>query len=613
MHDRRASKKKDNKENDTRAATTGPRSMPETDAHDPQEIEAALKQVLESQTFARSARARDLLRYLVHGKRSGDLSRLKESAIGLDVFGRDPATYDSATDGIVRVSVNRLRDLLDRYYADEGSGTALRFEIQRGGYVPIIRRATPGGLPPLPRIAVLPLANFTGDDSLDALCDGLTEDVIDALAQVPEVRVIARTSSFKYKGVALDVRTVARDLSVDAIVEGSVQTLGTRIRVTAQMILGSDGTHLWSHAFESEANDRAVLQLALIDLMKRSLGASPAAGDTDKNESETLATVSLLPTAEAAIVAYHRGLYSYRKDTSESFRAAEIALNDAINIEPEFARAHAALARVRWAIGNAGIRPLADCAALALQSARHALTLAPDDPMVLSAHGYLEFFVNYDPAAAFASAARAIAIAPNAVEARLFHAKICTYTRRFADADASLTKAQSLDPLSLDPLHGRIALSIVSHDYVAALALTDQLLALEPASSIGCWNRGHILRKLNRFDDCDKNFADTVARWPDSARYATLMQCLTRASAGDLHIARTLREAALVAVPWDEDPMVYAIIDALLGDDDAVYRAWEHSIARHDPYVYLSYYHEEFERFRREPRFVAVTAALNLG
>ena len=578
-----------------------------------EQIEAELGCVLDSRSFARSARQRTLLRYLVDARGAAGASRLKESTIALDVFERNAATFDSANDGIVRVSVNRLRDLLDRYYEDEGARAELRFEIQRGGYVPIIRRATPTGLPPLPRIAVLPLANFTGDESLDALCDGLTEDVIDALAHVDEVRVIARTSSFKYKGLALDVRTVARELSVDAIVEGSVQALGTRIRVTAQMILGSDGTHLWSHAFEADANDRHVLQLALIDLMKRSLGASAAARDAAKNLDLARTEVSLLPAKEAAMVAYHRGLYSLRKDTTEGFTAAEIALNHAIMIEPQFARAHAALARVLWAIGNAGARPLRACATLALQSARRALALAPDDPMVLSAHGYLEFFVNYDPAAAIAAAARAIALAPNAVEAQLFHAKICTYTRRFIDADASLTKARSLDPLSVDPLHGRIALCIVSHDYVAALALVDQLLALEPASSVGCWNRSHILRKLSRFDDCDQNFANTVARWPESARYATLIQCVTRASAGEHARALTLRAAALLTVPWDEDPLVYALIDALLGDDEAVYRAWEHSIAQHDPYVYLSYHYEEFDRFRREPRFMAITRALRLS
>ena len=161
---------------------------------DPSEslINAELTCALESRTFARSARARDLLRYLIDSKRSGHAGRLKESAIALDVFSRDASTYDSATDGIVRVSVNRLRELLDRYYADEGRSSELRFEIQRGGYTPIIRRSTPAGLPDLPRIAVLPLANFTGDTSNEALCDGLTENWKCAQSREPRVRASLR-------------------------------------------------------------------------------------------------------------------------------------------------------------------------------------------------------------------------------------------------------------------------------------------------------------------------------------------------------------------------------------------------------------------------------------
>ena len=144
--------------------------------------------------------------------------------------------------------------------------------------------------------------------------------------------------------------------------------------------------------------------------------------DATKSAYLSPTAVSLLPANEAATVAYHRGLYSFRKDTTEGFTVAEIALNDAITTEPLFARAHAALARVLWAIGDSGARPLRACTMLALQSARHALTLAPNDSM-----------------------------------------------------DVNLTKARLLDPLLVDPLHGRITLCMVSHDYAAALALTDHV------------------------------------------------------------------------------------------------------------------------------------------
>jgi len=235
------------------------------------EVNAELARVLRSRAFARSQRARDLLLYLVSSLHDGGTTRLKESVIALDVFGRDAATYDSTNDGIVRVSVNRLRELLDRYYGDEGRSNGLRIEIQRGGYVPIVRRNTPAGLPAKPRIAVLPLANFTGRSDEDALCDGLSEDIIDAMTRLPDVRVIARTSSFRYKNANRDVREIATELAVDALLEGSVQLDGAQLKVTTQLVLGSDGSHLWSHVFTFARDERHVLLDALIDLMLRSL------------------------------------------------------------------------------------------------------------------------------------------------------------------------------------------------------------------------------------------------------------------------------------------------------------------------------------------------------
>lgn len=566
-------------------------------------IERELAQTLASATFARAGRARELLHYLIANSLADTPRRIKEATIALEVFRRDAAVFDGDRDGIVRVAVNRLRELLDRYYASEGANAAIRFEIPRGSYSPLVRRRTPGGLPESPRVVVLPLANLTGDASEDALCDGLTEDVIDALAQMKSLRVVARTSSFVYKNRALDVRRIARELGVDAVLEGSVQRVGEAIRVTAQLILASDGTHLWSRALEVDFDERADLRIALVETMQRSLSASAASAEKPLD-------ASAIP--EVTQRAYYRGLYAYRKDTNDGILQAELALHEAIALSPHFARAHAALAKVHWALGNAGIRPLRDAAATALSCAERAHTLDDRDPLVLCARAHFQFFVEYQPLPAYENAKRAITEGVHHLEAHLFHAKVSTYLQRFDEAAQSLALAREIDPLSVDPLHGLIARAIVMHDYQLALSLSEELLAIEPDSSVGHWNIGHVLRKLGRFDECDANFAQSVARWPSSARYNNLITALTRASAGDFAAARSLKEKALTEIPWLEDPMTYATIDALLGDESAVLQAWEHAIAERDPYVYLSYYHEEFDPYRKHPRFMAAAQALNL-
>jgi len=410
---------------------------------DPSEslITAELNRALDSRTFARSARARDLLRYLIDSKRSGHAGRLKESAIALDVFSRDAATYDSATDGIVRVSVNRLRELLDRYYADEGRSSSLRFEIQRGGYTPIIRRSTPAGLPDLPRIAVLPLANFTGESNNEALCDGLTEDIIDAMTRVPDIRVIARTSSFRFKGMALDVRSIASELSVDALLEGSVQIVGDRLRVTAQLILGSDGTHLWSHAFTFASSERRELQDALIDIMLRSLKPGvPALA------AAPVSMPSISPQAQS-LIDQARGLNVTQ--APDNLPYAETLAQRAAELAPDHADAWFVLAMVRYsrraaftdAATHEGVGSISE-------ALRRALALDPDNAQALSLSAYMLINDSLQWTEALRRAQRAVSLAPNhaGVNGRLAFIQLC-----FGQFDQSLqTYAHvfSLDPLA---------------------------------------------------------------------------------------------------------------------------------------------------------------------
>lgn len=410
---------------------------------DPSEslIATELVRALESRTFARSARARDLLRYLIESKCSGQAGRLKESAIALDVFSRDAATYDSATDGIVRVSVNRLRELLDRYYADEGRSSDMRFEIQRGGYTPIIRRSTPAGLPDLPRIAVLPLANFTGDANSEALCDGLTEDIIDAMTRVPDVRVIARTSSFRFKGLALDVRDIARELSVDALLEGSVQIVGDRLRVTAQLVLGSDGTHLWSHAFTFASSERRELQDALIDIMLRSLRPGV------RGIAESAASAPSISPQVQSLIDQARGLNVTQAPDNLTY--AETLAQRATELVPDHADAWFVLAMVRYSRRSAfTVAATHEHVGSASDALQRALALDPNNAQAISLSAYMLINDSLRWADALQCAKRAVSLAPNhaGVNGRLAFIQLCF--GQFDESVQTYAHVFSLDPLA---------------------------------------------------------------------------------------------------------------------------------------------------------------------
>jgi adenylate cyclase len=568
-------------------------------------IELELDRVLASRAFARSTRSRDLLRYLVNQHGNPEAGRVKESTIAIEVFKRSASSFDGDSDGIVRVSVNRLREHLDRFYQAESAGCRLRFEIPRGSYIPIIRRLQSGGLSGQPVVLILPVVNFTGDIDVEPLCEGLTDDMIDALAQIPALKVISRTTSFKYKNRSIDIRDIARETGAEAVLETSLQRVGEQLRLTAQMIYASDSTHLWSHAFETDATRRETLQGQLIDIVQRSM--------RPVNSATQLAEPTLATSASSeAMLAFQRGSYAYRRDTNEGFVEARRQFELAIASDPQFARAYASLSRSLWAIGNAGIEPLAKCAQLGLAAASKAVALAPSDPFAIAARGHYMLFVDYDPAAAHMYALRAIGYAPFSIEARLFAAKVCAYRGQTADALAHVAIAKTIDPLSLDPLHAEITALILARRHREALTQIDRLLAFEPRSSTACWNRAHVLRQLGEFDAGLKSFESTVAKWPDSASYRAMIRSLFAATAGDAPQARALREQSLAVIPWLDDPMTYGTIDAALGDADGVFRSWEHAVAERDPYVYLSFHHEEFDSYRNDPRFQRVAQKIGL-
>jgi TolB-like protein len=246
-----------------------------------------LGRVLSSACFARSEGLSRLLRFLVERQLEGRESELKESVIGVEVYGRSPE-YDPRLDSTVRSEVVRLRARLSKYYLTEGSGNLLVIDLPKGGYVPRFRQSglSPGvsrsgpkrlrlaaclagfGLAatglgvwwaadkaaPIP-IAVLPLVNLSPDPANGYLADGLTSEIISELSIIDGLSVRSQTSSFALKGKSRNVHEAAGQLQVDYIFEGSVLRDGQHLRITARLIRARDDVPIWSRVFEYEWTD----------------------------------------------------------------------------------------------------------------------------------------------------------------------------------------------------------------------------------------------------------------------------------------------------------------------------------------------------------------------
>jgi len=564
-----------------------------------EQIELELNRIIGSPTFARAARQRALLQYLIAARRTPGLTRVKESAIALDVFERDAAKYDSATDGIVRVSINRLREMLDRYYESDGAECTLRFEIALGSYLPVLRRATPRTLPPMPRIAVLPLANFTGEPNNEALCDGLTEDIIDALTRVPDIRVIARTSSFRFKGQSRDIREIAKALQVDALLEGSVQQIGDRLRVTAQLILGSDGTHLWSHAFHFAPHEREGMQRAVVDIMLRALG---------KRSADVIADADALPVPGVSIevqrlIDQARGLNLTQ--VPDNLTYAETLAQRATELAPAHADAWFVLAMVRYSRRAlfVGTRPGQKIASVR-EALDRALALDPQNAQAISLSAYLLITDEKRWDDALTRVQQAVALAPNHGGVNGRHAFIQLCFGHFENAVEAYAHVFSLDPLAPPArYHYALALACAGRFDEATACLDAGAEALGESimqREIQCG-----VLELRGDITAASDYAEaTLALYPPSTVIA-MHAGYCRAAKGDVAGARDLAERITRS---SSVPQHYAHMYIASGNGDAdVF--FEHALAiaeAREPQLLLVPAQPLFKRFHSDPRWAVM-------
>jgi len=240
---------------------------------DQKAISEQLARILKSGPFHQSPRRQRFLEYIVNETLAGRGERLKGYNVALEVFDR-PNTFDSNVDPIVRMEAARLRDRLREYYEADGQGDPIRIDLPKGTYTPQIEfrhedapRIARQKVPPtqevsstVPSVAVLSFDDLNADQKLGYLGDGVAEDIITALSRFPDLRVVARGSSFAYKGKAVDIRQVGKELGVGYVVEGSVRKDGDKLRIVSQLIDTKNGEHVWAERFDRSGADPWALQ-----------------------------------------------------------------------------------------------------------------------------------------------------------------------------------------------------------------------------------------------------------------------------------------------------------------------------------------------------------------
>ena len=299
-----------------------------------------------------------------------------------------------------------------------------------------------------PSIAVLPFVNMSDDPDNEYFSDGLSEELLNLLAKIPQLHVAGRTSSFKFKGTNEDLRIIGEALNVNHVLEGSVRKSGDRLRITAQLIDTTNGYHLWSENYNRTLTDIFAIQDEIAghvveSLKVRLLGAEVAVHNQGTSSVE-------------AYNEFLRGLYFLDRTTEDNLAAAMTAFEDAVRLDPDFARAYAALSIAQqqtfsgWAAGSETyggnfIEKFERMRA----NVEKAVELAPDDALTLIAQVMIAVVAEWDFQAGLEAGEKLVRMFPNDPNAISWHASGLFFARRFDESEQLLLRAVEIDPLSI--------------------------------------------------------------------------------------------------------------------------------------------------------------------
>jgi len=324
-------------------------------------------------------------------------------------------------------------------------------------------------------LAVLPLENLSADASQSYFADGMTDELITDLAQISALRVISRTSVMVYKGARKPLPQIARELNVDAVVEGTVLRSGDQVRITAQLIEASTDRHLWSQSYEGELRD----SLALQNTVARAI-ADQIRINLTPQEQAALKNVKVVNPQ--AYESYLKGRYFWNKRTADGLKVALAYFNQAIEEDPKYAQAYSGLADTYALLGDwqYAVMTPKETFPKAKVAAIKALEL---DSALGEAHNSLAFVLDgfdWDFDAAGKEFRRAIELNPGYATAHHWYAWHLSLLGRYDEAITEMRKAENLDPLSLIINADLAELLVLAHSYDESVQQSRKTIEMDP-------------------------------------------------------------------------------------------------------------------------------------
>jgi TolB-like protein/regulator of sirC expression with transglutaminase-like and TPR domain len=461
--------------------------------------------------------------------------------------------------------------------------------------VPAVRtQAAPALEIPEKSIAVLPFVNLSADKDQEYFSDGLSEELIDQLSKISDLRVPARSSSFYFRGKDDDIATIAQRLRVAHVLEGSVRKSGNRLRVTAELIRADSGYHLWSETYDRELKDVFRVQDeiagAVVAALKLKLAAVQPAAQQRTSSLE-------------AYNAYLLGREQFNQGNLPSYQRAIDALQAAIRHDPNFAAAYAMLATSQAYIADSD----GDTAGVqrARAYAEKAIVLGPSQAAGYTARGYIRSTFDGDLAGGMADFARALELEPNDAELQRRYGQVLSLGGRMSEALAATRRATELDPLSSSAWSGMGNFLVASGDLAGARPALERALSLSPgntyaSNSLGTLEllQGNLQQALKVFGQCQ----DEVFRL---AGVAMVQFSLKNREASDAALSE------LIAKHAKDSAYQVAEVYAWRGEKDKALEWLERAHVQHDGGLITLSNDRLLESLRGDPRFAPLQKGLN--
>ncbi|MBV8069429.1 MAG: protein kinase [Acidobacteriaceae bacterium] len=456
-------------------------------------------------------------------------------------------------------------------------------------------------------LAVLPFLNMSSDPDSAYLCDGLTEDLINALTQVKGIRVVARASTFRFRSDSLDLREIGRRLRVGAFVLGSVRRSGSRLRVTAQLVKSADGYQIWSKRFDTEVHDIFQVQddltAAIVENLRDLLGADPghvpSAEHTSNFEAHEL---------------YLRGRYSFNQQTEVAFHEALQNFRKASQLAPSYALAHVAIADCFAVMGWHGMLPSHEAMPQAKEAAQAALRINPSLASAYCVLGSIYAGFDWNWMQARAAFQKAFSLPPPTSDLHFHHSlDFLTPLGRLDEAHEEIKCALDLDPVS--PLVNTALGGCLYRKrlYNAALRQLNATLELDPNFYHSFWTRARVLQARGELGEALRGYMHAYTASGNSAAVLSEMgHC--HAIMGDAAAARdTLGKLQDISAHTHVSPLAFATVYHGLGERSVFLEYLLKAVEERTRGLVWLWVDPRFEDMHEDADFAATLAPLGLG